>query len=59
MTIQMVNKLNESENEFLAEMEIEFQNLYPDLKVQLMLISGHNRYARNKKIGLDPFSGFT
>ncbi len=33
--------------------------LHPDLKVQLMLISGQNRYARNKKIGLDPFSGFS
>ena len=33
--------------------------LHPDLKVQIMLISGQNRYARNKKIGLDPFSGFS
>lgn len=32
---------------------------YPDLKLQMMLISGNNRYARSKKIGLDPFSGFS
>ena len=32
---------------------------HPDLKVQLMLISGQNRYARNKKIGLDSFPGFS
>ena len=31
---------------------------HPDLKVQIMLVSGKDRYARNRKIGLDPFSGF-
>lgn len=31
---------------------------YPDLKVQIMLVSGKDRYARNRKIGVDPFSGF-
>ena len=40
-------------------MRSKSSNLYPDLKVQMMLISGQNRYARNKKIGLDPFSGFS
>jgi choline dehydrogenase len=31
---------------------------HPDLKLQIMLVSGKDRYARNAKIGLDPFSGF-
>ncbi len=31
---------------------------HPDLKLQIMLMSGKDRYARNRKIGLDPFSGF-
>lgn len=30
----------------------------PDLKLQIMLVSGKDRYARNKTIGTDPFSGF-
>lgn len=32
--------------------------LHPDLKIQIMLVSGKDRYARTKKIGVDPFSGF-
>ncbi|MCH9673279.1 MAG: GMC family oxidoreductase N-terminal domain-containing protein [Gammaproteobacteria bacterium] len=31
---------------------------HPDLKLQIMLTSGKDRYARSKKIGVDPFSGF-
>lgn len=31
---------------------------HPDVKVQIMLVSGKDRYARNRKIGVDPFSGF-
>ncbi len=42
-----------------ALMRSDNSKIYPDLKVQIMLISGHNRYARNKKIGLDPFPGFS
>jgi len=40
-------------------MKSDPSKLHPDLKIQLMLISGQNRYARNKKIGLDPFPGFS
>ena len=42
-----------------ALMRSDNSKIYPDLKVQIMLISGNNRYARNKKIGLDPFPGFS
>ena len=31
---------------------------HPDIKLQIMLVSGKDRYARGKKIGTDPFSGF-
>ena len=31
---------------------------HPDVKLQIMLVSGKDRYARSKKIGSDPFSGF-
>ena len=31
---------------------------HPDIKLQIMLVSGKDRYARSKKIGTDPFSGF-
>jgi choline dehydrogenase len=31
---------------------------HPDLKIQIMLYSGKDRYARNREIGVDPFSGF-
>jgi choline dehydrogenase len=31
---------------------------HPDLKLQIMLTSGKDRYARSRKVGLDPFSGF-
>ncbi|MBT6276417.1 MAG: glucose-methanol-choline oxidoreductase [Chromatiales bacterium] len=31
---------------------------HPDLKLQIMLVSGKDRYARTKALGLDPFSGF-
>jgi choline dehydrogenase len=31
---------------------------HPDIKLQIMLTSGTDRYARSKKVGLDPFSGF-
>ena len=30
----------------------------PDLKIQLALISGKDRYSRSKSAGTDPFSGF-
>ena len=42
-----------------ALMRSDNSKTYPDLKVQIMLISGQDRYARNKKIGLDPFPGFS
>ena len=42
-----------------ALMRSDSSKIYPDLKVQIMLISGQNRYALNKKIGLDPFPGFS
>lgn len=31
----------------------------PDLKIQLALISGRDRYSRSKAAGIDPFSGFS
>ena len=31
---------------------------HPDIKLQIMLTSGKDRYARSRKVGLDPFSGF-
>ena len=31
---------------------------HPDVKLQIMLVSGKDRYARSKKIGSDPFPGF-
>jgi choline dehydrogenase len=31
---------------------------HPDIKLQIMLTSGKDRYARSKKVGLDKFSGF-
>ena len=31
---------------------------HPDVKLQVTLTSGKDRYARSKKVGLDPFSGF-
>ena len=31
---------------------------HADIKLQIMLVSGKDRYARSKKIGSDPFSGF-
>jgi choline dehydrogenase len=31
---------------------------HPDLKIQIALVSGKDRYARSKEIGVDPFSGF-
>jgi choline dehydrogenase len=31
---------------------------HPDVKLQIMLTSGKDRYARSRKVGLDPFSGF-
>src|SRR5581483_575444 len=31
----------------------------PDLKIQIALISGKDRYARSKAAGIDPFSGFS
>ncbi|MEM7403984.1 MAG: GMC family oxidoreductase N-terminal domain-containing protein [Pseudomonadota bacterium] len=31
---------------------------HPDLKIQILLVSGKDRYARTKALGLDPFSGF-
>ncbi|MGK0172879.1 MAG: choline dehydrogenase [Gammaproteobacteria bacterium] len=31
---------------------------HPDLKLQIMLYSGKDRYSRDKAAGLDPFSGF-
>jgi choline dehydrogenase-like flavoprotein len=31
---------------------------HPDLKVQIMLYSGKDRYSRDRKLGVDPFSGF-
>ena len=42
-----------------ALMRSDNSKIYPDLKVQIMLRSGQNRYARNKKIGLDSFPGFS
>ena len=38
-----------------ALMRSEKSKIYPDLKVQIMLISGNNRYSRNKNHGMDPF----
>jgi len=32
---------------------------HPDLKFQLSLFSGKDRYSRDKKIGVDPFPGFS
>ena len=32
--------------------------MHPDLKLQIMLVSGKDRYSRSRKIGVDPFSGF-
>ncbi len=31
---------------------------HPDVKLQIMLYSGKDRYARNRELGADPFSGF-
>lgn len=31
---------------------------HPDIKLQIMLTSGKDRYARSRAVGLDPFSGF-
>ena len=31
---------------------------HPDIKLQIMLTSGKDRYARSKKVGLDSFPGF-
>jgi choline dehydrogenase len=31
---------------------------HPDIKLQIHLTSGKDRYARSRKVGLDPFSGF-
>ena len=31
---------------------------HPDVKLQIALVSGKDRYARSKEIGVDPFSGF-
>jgi len=31
----------------------------PDLKIQLALISGQDRFSRSKAAGIDPFSGFS
>ena len=42
-----------------ALMRSEKSKIYPDLKVQIMLISGNNRYSRNKNHGMDPFPGFS
>ena len=42
-----------------ALMRSENSKIYPDLKVQIMLISGNNRYSRKKNHGMDPFSGFS
>ena len=42
-----------------ALMRSEKSKTYPDLKVQIMLISGNNRYSRNKNHGMDPFPGFS
>ena len=42
-----------------ALMRSETSKIYPDLKVQIMLISGNNRYSRNKNHGMDPFPGFS
>ena len=32
--------------------------VHPDLKLQIMLVSGKDRYARNRKLGVDQFPGF-
>ena len=42
-----------------ALMRSENSKIYPDLKVQIMLISGNNRYSRKKNHGMDSFSGFS
>ena len=31
---------------------------YPDIKLQIIMVSGKDRYARTKELGLDAFSGF-
>ena len=31
---------------------------HPDVKLQIMMASGKDRYSNSKKVGLDPFSGF-
>lgn len=31
---------------------------HPDVKIQMALVSGKDRYARSKELGVDPFSGF-
>lgn len=31
---------------------------HPDVKLQILLASGKDRYSNSKKVGLDPFSGF-
>ena len=31
----------------------------PDVKIQIALISGQDRYSRSKGMGMDPFSGFS
>lgn len=41
-----------------AIMRSDTSLLHPDLKLQIMLVSGKDRYARSRKIGVDPFSGF-
>ena len=42
-----------------ALMRSKNSKIYPDLKVQIMLISGNNRYSRKKNHGMDSFSGFS
>lgn len=34
-------------------------SVYPDSKIQIGLVSGKDRYAFKKDVGVDPFSGFT
>ena len=41
-----------------AIMRSEPNLVHPDLKLQIMLVSGKDRYARSRKLGVDPFSGF-
>ena len=34
------------------------QAQHPDIKLQILLVSGKDRYATTKQLGVDPFSGF-